>query len=343
MYSVNLFVNQTPVGSILPAANTVICEGSFITLRATTSDFYQWYRNGVPIGGATASTYNATEPGLYHVLFRNTANCTSLSTNQITLTKVFQPTPSFTFDRSCAALSSTFTNTSVIANSLPVQYNWDFGDGGTSSVFSPSYIYATSGTYIVKLTVTPSDCPQLARFAQQQIIVQTSPVSIRYPALNAVVGRDLQLQAREFSGATYQWLPGTALSSTNIAAPIFNHSSAQEYLIYIKTEAGCEITDTLLVRIFQEKKIFVPDYFTPNNDGKNDRLAPLLAGLIKLGSFKVWNRWGQLVYQTKKEGEGWDGIYQGVKQPMETYLWIAEGLDIDGKIIRANGSSILVR
>ena len=342
-YNVNLFLNQTPVGSILPVADTVICEGSFITLRATTADFYQWYRNGVAISGATASTYNATEPGVYHVLFRNTSNCTSLSTNQVTLTKVLQPTPSFTFDRSCAALSSTFTNTSEIANSLPVQYSWSFGDGGTSTLFSPSYVYQNSGTYTVKLTVTPSHCPQLSRFVQQQIIVQTSPESIRYPALNAVAGRDLQLRAREFSEATYQWSPGTALNSSTIVDPIFNHTAAQEYRISIKTAAGCEMTDTLLVRIFAEKKIYLPDYFTPNNDGKNDRLVPLLVGLTKLSSFRVWNRWGQLVYQTKKEGEGWDGFYQGVKQPMETYLWIVEGLDIDGKIIRANGSSILVR
>lgn len=342
-YNVNLFLNQTPVGSILPVADTVICEGSFVTLKATTADFYQWYRDGIAISGATASTYNATEPGVYHVLFRNNSNCTSLSTNLITLTKVLQPTPSFAFDRSCAALSSTFTNTSVITSSLPVQYSWSFGDGGTSDVFSPSYIYQNSGTYIVKLTVTPSHCPQLARFVQQQIIVQTSPESIRYPALNAVASRDLQLRAREFSGATYQWSPGTALSSSTIADPIFNHSSAQEYIISITTSAGCEVTDTLLVRIFAEKKIYVPDYFTPNNDGKNDRLIPLLVGITKLSSFRIWNRWGQLVYLTKKDGEGWDGIYQGVKQPMETYLWIAEGLDIDGKIIRANGSSVLVR
>lgn len=342
-YTVNLYLNQTPVGSVLPVADTVICEGSFVTLRASAAEFYQWYRNGVAISGATASTYNATEPGIYYVQFRNSSNCASLSTNRVTLTKVFQPTPGFSFDRSCAALSTTFTNTSVVANSLPVQYSWNFGDGGVSTAFSPSHIYQTLGTYTVKLTVTPSQCPQLASFVQRQIIVQTSPESIRYPAVNAVVGRDLQLQARQFSGASYQWSPGTALSSRSIANPVFNHSSAQEYLISITTAAGCEITDTLLVRIFAEKKIYVPDYFTPNNDGKNDQLMPLLVGLTKLSSFRIWNRWGQLVYQTNKQGEGWNGIYQGVKQPMETYTWIAEGLDIDGKIIRANGSSVLVR
>ena len=342
-YSLNLFLNATPTGSILPVTDTVICEGSFIELRATPSTFYQWYRNGVMISGATAVTYNATEPGIYHVVFRNTANCSSLSTNTVTLTKVFQPAPDFRFDRSCADLATTFTNTSDVASSLPVTYNWNFGDGGSSTAFSPSHIYDSVGTFMVKLLVTPTKCPQLARFIQKQIIVQASPANMKYPPVNAVAGRDLKLQAREFSGATYQWSPSIGLSRISVADPIFNHTAEQQYLINIITAAGCQVTDTLLVRIFVEKKIYVPDYFTPNNDGKNDKMMPLLVGITRLTNFRIWNRWGQLVYQTQKQGEGWDGIYQGVKQPMETYLWIAEGLDIDGKIISATGSFILVR
>ena len=342
-YSLNLFLNATPTGSILPVTDTVICEGSFIELRATPSTFYQWYRNGVMISGATSVTYNATEPGVYHVVFRNTANCSSVSTNVVTLTKVYQPTPDFRYDRSCAELATTFTNTSDVSASLPVTYNWNFGDGGTSTVFSPSHIYDTVGTFMVKLIVTPTKCPQLARFVQKQIIVEASPENLKYPSVNAVAGRDLQLQAREFSGASYQWSPAIGLNRTSVATPIFNHSSEQQYLINIITSAGCQVTDTLLVRIFVERKIYVPDYFTPNNDGKNDKIIPLLVGISKLTSFRIWNRWGQLVYQTQKQGEGWDGIYQGVKQPMETYIWIAEGLDLDGKIIRANGSFIIVR
>jgi gliding motility-associated-like protein len=196
---------------------------------------------------------------------------------------------------------------------------------------------------MVKLFVTPTKCPQLARFIQKQIIVQASPANMKYPPANAVAGRDLKLQAREFSGATYQWSPSIGLSRISVADPIFNHTAEQQYLINIITAAGCQVTDTLLVRIFVEKKIYVPDYFTPNNDGKNDKMMPLLVGITRLTNFRIWNRWGQLVYQTQKQGEGWDGIYQGVKQPMETFLWIAEGLDIDGKIISATGSFILVR
>lgn len=342
-YSMNLFVNPTPMGSILPVSKTVICDGSYIQLTATAAASYQWYRNGVAIAGANASSYNATEAGTYHVIFINTSACLSLPSNSITLTKVFPPEPAFTFNRSCATLPIAFTNTSRVTNSLPVTYGWDFGDGaGNSTQFSPTYTYLNPGTYTVKLTIVPTDCPDLSQSAQQVIVIQPTVQGVRYGPVNAVAGRDLQLQAREFSGATYQWVPSVGLSRSSVSNPVFNHSDSVLYRINIITSAGCIITDTLLVRIFAEKKIYVPDYFSPNGDGRNDRIFPFLVGITKLNRFRIWNRWGQLVYQGV-DANGWDGFYRGVLQPMESYVWTAEGLDIDGKVYTANGTFILVR
>jgi gliding motility-associated-like protein len=342
-YSMNLFLNSSPTGSILPVASTAICEGGRVELKATSSTFYQWFKDGIAITGATAATYNATEPGTYHVEFRNSTNCPGLSSNQVTLTKVFQPQPEFDIYRSCTGVATVFTNTSIVGNSLPVAHRWLFGDGDSSLAISPTHTYQAVGSYIVRLTVTPTQCPQLARTIQKTINVQSSPDGVRYQPQNAITGKDIRLQAREFSGARYRWTPSTGLNADNLATPIFNHSDSVRYLIAIETAAGCMVTDTLLVRIFGEKKIYVPDFFTPNNDGKNDTAFPFLVGVTKLTRFRIWNRWGQLVFQTQKPGEGWDGYYQGVRQPMETYLWMAEGLDIDGKIIYANGSIVLVR
>lgn len=342
-YTNTLFVNANPAGSILPVSDTVICDGSFIELRASASDFYQWYRNDVAISGATSSIFNATEPGIYHVVFRNTNGCTSISTNRITLTKLYQPTPDFIFDRSCAKLSTLFTNTSDVLSSLPVRYNWSFGDTNTSTLASPSHTYQVAGTYTVKLLATPTKCPQLARFIEKSIVIQDSVAGIKYATLNAVAGRDLQLQSREFPGASYQWVPGVGLNNAAIGKPIFNNNAQQRYLINITSSGGCKTVDTLNVLIFSAANIFLPDYFTPNGDGLNDKLTPLIVGVTKLTSFRIWNRWGQLVFQTQKQGEGWDGNYRGVKQPMETYLWSAEGLDIDNKILRLNGTVVLVR
>jgi gliding motility-associated-like protein len=87
----------------------------------------------------------------------------------------------------------------------------------------------------------------------------------------------------------------------------------------------------------------VPKAFSPNKDGSNDNLSPKLVGIRTLTYFKIYNRWGQLLYQTSNANEGWDGTYRGAKQPMESYVWIAEGIDIDNQIIKRTGTFLLIR
>jgi gliding motility-associated-like protein len=133
------------------------------------------------------------------------------------------------------------------------------------------------------------------------------------------------------------------LNNAAIQLPIFNYNQQQQYLIKINTTDGCTITDTLLVRMFPQREIYVPTTFSPNGDGANDRLIPRLVGISDLIYFRVFDRWGQLMYQDNNENEGWDGIYKGTKQPMETYAWTAEGKDVDGNIIKRSGTTILLR
>jgi adhesin/invasin len=89
--------------------------------------------------------------------------------------------------------------------------------------------------------------------------------------------------------------------------------------------------------------IYVPRVFTPNNDGKNDDVKPILVGISTFHYFSIYNRWGNLVYTTKDPNAGWDGRFKGVLQPVETYLWIAEGLDKDKKKVTRRGMISLVR
>jgi gliding motility-associated-like protein len=89
--------------------------------------------------------------------------------------------------------------------------------------------------------------------------------------------------------------------------------------------------------------IYVPTAFTPNSDGRNDLLKPVLAGIKELRYFRVYNRWGQLLFETKSEQRGWDGTIQGRRQATEVVVWIAEGLGDDGKVYTKKGTCVLVR
>jgi gliding motility-associated-like protein len=72
-------------------------------------------------------------------------------------------------------------------------------------------------------------------------------------------------------------------------------------------------------------------------------LIPFTFGIRSLSLFKVMNRWGQIVFETKELGRGWDGNYRGSPQPPESYTWVVEGIDVTGKTIRKSGGSLLVR
>ncbi|MFN9941879.1 MAG: gliding motility-associated C-terminal domain-containing protein, partial [bacterium] len=89
--------------------------------------------------------------------------------------------------------------------------------------------------------------------------------------------------------------------------------------------------------------IFVPKGFSPNGDGHNDRLDVFLVGISRLIYFRVFNRWGQLLFETNDPAQLWDGTFNGQKQPLETYVWIAEGIGENGIKIVRRGQTILLR
>ena len=101
--------------------------------------------------------------------------------------------------------------------------------------------------------------------------------------------------------------------------------------------------DTQLVKIAPKVEIFVPNTFTPNHDGTNDVLRPFMIGIKSLTYFRVFNRWGQQVFETHTANAGWDGKFKGVLIEIQTVVWMVEAVGADNVLYRKKGSSILVR
>jgi gliding motility-associated-like protein len=337
--------NLLPVGTF-NAPNTLnICEGSTLTLNASGASTYQWFYNNTAILGATAATYKATAAGLYSVDFISNKGCLAKGINSYTLKLLKQPDAIFSFDTYCAGVQTNFASKSLVSESGLVRYLWQFGDGKVSSNGQNAFnTYAKGGNYKAKLIVTPVECPQLADSVEVLIAVQNPPVGIAYPPVNAIINRAQELTARNI-GIIYQWTPSIYLSSFTLRTPTITTSKEQLYRIYITNQAGCNIVDTQLVRVFPDRNIYVPEGFTPDNDGHNDRLYPILVGISEMKVFKIFNRWGTLVFDNKNAtvNTGWNGAYLGRTQPMDSYVWIAEGIDVDGKRITRTGNTILIR
>jgi gliding motility-associated-like protein len=138
--------------------------------------------------------------------------------------------------------------------------------------------------------------------------------------------------------------PGPWTTDLNGDVTIELTSSKPGFALITATVNDQSITFGSPARVkFAAINIYVPKVFTPNGDGTNDVLKPILVGISTFHYFNVYNRWGNLIFTTQDPNYGWDGRFKGVPQPVETYLWIAEGIDINGKKIVAKGMTSLVK
>lgn len=156
----------------------------------------------------------------------------------------------------------------------------------------------------------------------------------------AALGQPFQLQASAINGPPgmqYSWTPTQFLDDPLIATPITTLTQDYWYIVTGTTPDGCRERDDIRIRVYQGPEIYVPSGFTPNNDGLNDLLKPIVVGIVDFKFFRVFNRWGQLVFASTFPNKGWDGKIKGVDAAMGTYVWEAEGVDPRGYIVRRKG------
>ncbi|RYZ44752.1 MAG: hypothetical protein EOP49_26505, partial [Sphingobacteriales bacterium] len=136
--------------------------------------------------------------------------------------------------------------------------------------------------------------------------------------------------------------PETGLNITSKSNPVAVIDRNISYVLRAFTADGCFDLDTINVQVFQtQPDIFVPNAFAP--DGRNRELKPKAVGISTLHFFRVYNRWGQVVFQTTQFNKGWDGNVNGVRQANGTYVWMVSGTDYTGKIVSRKGTAVLIR
>ncbi len=197
----------------------------------------------------------------------------------------------------------------------------------------------STGVYVAQLS-NSLGCTILT--LQQSITIDTTKPGITYPLTYAIIDRPLQLTARPI-GQKALWTPGANLSANNIFNPVYNGASERQYLITIITKGGCITVDTQLVRAIKNIEMYVPTAFSPNNDGLNDYLHPIVRGVKEIKYFRIYNRWGNLLHQSYEQLPGWDGILNGIAQQTQTVIWTMECVGLDDKLYQQKGTSLLLR
>lgn len=321
-------------------SDSTICRGDSILLRATGDGLhFAWspaanfvdpnLQNAVAITQAPLQTYTVTA---------TIGHCSA--NDQVTITTVPYPVADAGAPQTICYNTAAQLHATIVGSS----FSWS-PSGSLSNAASLSPVATPSHTTNYVLTVYDVlGCPKPTR--------DTVTITVR-PKINAfagndtavVIGQPLQLHAS--GGVVYNWSPPIALSNTSIANPIAVYDDSRDsvrYKVIVGDEVNCVDSAYVTVKVFKTKpSIFVPTAFTPNNDGLNDVLRPIPVGIKQIKYFRIYNRWGQLVFSTQKIGEGWDGKINGRMQSTNSYVWIVEAVDyLDNKFFQ-KGTLTLIR
>ena len=298
-----------------------------------------------------AATNPVTDPtsvlaGTYYVKGSNSFGCSSVKPLIVTI----EAMPLFITanpEMKCDTERVDLTDPAITAGSDPrLTFTYWNDAGATSPLVNPQAI-SKSGTYYIKAQAV-GGC-SFVKSVEVVVTLSRGNKSVRYPTVNASPNVPVQLTAREPGLINkYTWNPPVGLNASDRKDPEFRHDQNMEYTVRIEYDNQCPVVDTVLVLMRQittncVSDIFVPKAWSPNNDRHNDKLFPIPVCIRELKYFRVFNRWGQLVFETNVLQQGWDGIFKGTPQVMDTYTWTLEATGEDGKHFKRAGNSVLVR
>ncbi len=309
----------------------VNCKDTALLLNAGSGfEFYQWHNNSAD------STFLVNRPGTYIVTATNFCGAVFTDSFLLAVNGALPFSVSPLNGGACVNDSIQFTAT---GGSL---YSWQpASQFASASAASTKAIVTSSQLYSVRIidTVCVRDS------------VYTIPVTaFSKPDVSVVKSNDVSCIADTAvltaSGAnTYTWQPANFIVRRGVDQVIVRPGQGMTFYVEGKDLNNCTNKDSIAVNFLNEgdQKLFMPSAFTPNKDGRNDLYKPLFFGQTKLLDFKIFNRWGELIFQTKQQGVGWNGVFKNQLQSNDVFVYYitAEG-SCNGKFVQ-KGTFVLIK
>ncbi|MEP7237704.1 MAG: PKD domain-containing protein [Ferruginibacter sp.] len=320
--------------------DTTICRTDTVILRLTSDALhFLWTEN--PAGGNTLNDPTLKNPTAkplvttsYHVV-GNIGKC--ITENDIRITPIPYPLANAGPDLTICIGNSAQLNAS--GGSI---YSWSPAAFlNATNIPNPQSIKPTDN---VRYIVTIRDVLGCPKPAKDTMFLFVSKIKANAGPRDTSVVLDQPLQLGASGSTNYSWTPTTWLNDPFISTPIALPRNDIEYIVRVSNSTGCFDYDSIRVHVFKiNPDLYVPNAFTPNADGDNDIFRPIPIGMKSVDIFRVYNRWGQMLYSGTGNGAGWDGKFAGRPQEAATYVWYAEGVDYLDHKLKRKGTVILIR
>lgn len=309
----------TPQASVSPAQDVQICQSSYTLTATTNGASIQWINNGIPIPGATGTTYVVTEDGTYS--FRATSASGNCYSNSNAVTVILES--ELEVEIQATALEACEGQTVT----LFIEGNYDNITWSTNSTASSIQV-TTSGTYTV--TVNNGGCT-----ATDEISILFHPKPVANAGNDTIMDCEKGVTLVGTGTGTLSWLSDPALTPGMNPAVVQAFPSQTTYFTLQAVIGSCVVTDQVLVEV-DCNSLYIPNGFTPNGDGVNDFFEIKVRG-AKHYHLRIFNRWGELLFESTDPSKMWNGGKQDYYAPDGIYFWTLEVLDYQNRPLKDNG------
>lgn len=340
----NIIIGSKPIADFnyMPS---VICQNAPVDFKDLSHVQYGTINSWLwDIGGRVSSLQNpaftSTIPVTIPVQLgvKTKEGCIS---DMVTKTIVVNSVPVIDFDVNdiCADTAAILTGINLAPSINISQWKWDFGDMKKGNGRILQHNYTKRGNYNIQLLATADNGCSAAPVNKPITVYKTRA----FAGHDTIAAKNQSITLQGSGEGMFIWSPATGLSDPTVLNPVATLQQDAVYTLTAYTPAGCIHTDTVIIKIYKGPAFYVPNAFTPNGDEKNDRFRCLAVGIAKIDYFKVYNRYGQLVYAGNSYQPGWDGTIRGIRQPSGTYVWMVKGKDFVGNVHSAKGTVNLIR
>ncbi len=320
-----------------------LCYGDSISLVSTTTPQADYFRWSPTLGLSDSTSGNpAASPAdtIKYFLIAKSGYCQRI--DSITVNVLHKPIVNAGADtticyNSYAVLKGVASNLSGSVNYAWLPANEMVSPNSSTTTVWPKEI--RPHTY--RFQVTDNYGCNFKIFDDVTVIM--NPPVPAFAGNDTVASFGVPHQLNGSGGISYIWTPANVLDKPFAQNPIAILKADTKFNLTVKDTLGCIGTSSVLVKVFKGSTYYIPNAFTPNGDGLNDIFRGVAPGIEQTFYFRIYNRLGQLLFESRNVNNGWDGKFQGIPQPPAVYVWIIKGLDVFGNIIDLKGTVTLIR